>query len=140
MPAHAPFGNVNPHAPFEPGGTPGPESITEPMLNEIIKRALLSNIPGGVEAPVEHTAASYELVPSATKYSFVAVRCVSKSATACKYNISVGANIWTEVVDPSITGSIDVTIIVPVPAGKKLKVEKVEGELEKSITVVMPQN
>src|ERR1700730_6587327 len=106
-----------------PNPTVGLLKVTIGKLAEAVQRLLLGSVVPS--APVEHTAATYEITPSATKNSLVAVRCVSKTATTCKYNIKIGGVLWTEIVDPSITGSIDITVPCYVPAGFLLLVEKV---------------
>ena|SRR5438876_2157655 len=117
---------------------PGESTVIETSIAEAVKRKLLSaTLPA---AAVEHTAASYEIEPSATKGAFVFIRAVSKSATTCEYNVVVGGVTVTQILDPSITGSIDVTITVYVPPATKLAVNKVLGELEKSFTTIQTMN
>jgi hypothetical protein len=114
------------------------EAITEAKLFLPLKRLLLGST--APAAAVEHSSATYEIEPSAAKNALVMVRCLSKANTTCKYKILVGGVEWFEVVDPSIVTSIDIPVLVYVPAGAKLKVEKVEGELEKSFTSIQLMN
>lgn len=90
-----------------------------------------------VEAPEEHTSATYEIEPSKTRNTMVLIRAVSKAATAAEYNVKAGATTVTQIIIPKgITELTDFSLTVPVPAGTKLKIEKVEGELEKSFTQI----
>ena len=90
-----------------------------------------------VEAPEEHTSATYEIEPSKTRNTMVLIRAVSKAATAAEYNVKVGATTVTQIIIPKgITELTDFSLTVPVPAGTKLTIEKVAGELEKSFTQI----
>jgi hypothetical protein len=115
-----------------------PEAIDEDSIIKALQRLLLGTT--APEAAVEHTSATYEILPSATKAAFVVIRAISKTTTTCEYNISVGGVVVTQVLDPSITGSIDINITVYVPANSKVAVTKVAGELEKSFTSVVLMN
>lgn len=89
------------------------------------------------EAAVEHAAATYEIEPSKGRNTDVLVRAVGKAVELkTKYNVIVGGTTVTEIVVPKLAETIDISITVPVPAGAKLKVEKVEGALEKSFTQI----
>lgn len=114
------------------------ETIAETRLNAFLKRRLLGET--APEAAVEHTSATYEITPSATKASIVYIRAISKGAATAEYNVKVGGVLVTQILDPSIATSIDITIPVYVPINAKVVVEKVAGELEKSFTSIQLMN